>query len=119
MVSLLFMARIVCVINGQLSPLSEKSNMTNNTKQIILAVAAFTFSLGILGWIAAKIGLLDLILSMAVNFAVIFPIMFVTFGLMNPETFNAWAGEITELKNLVVDRVKNRKNPVEDDVTKC
>lgn len=86
--------------------------MTNQTKQFILTVCAFTFSLGFLGYLMVKIGILDIVITLLVNFAFIFPIMMVTFGLLNPDTYDMMADEVNSFVDHVMNKMHRGEEPV-------
>jgi TM2 domain-containing membrane protein YozV len=80
-----------------------ENNMDRNKQQISLGIVGLVVSMGFLGYMAWKLGVMDFILQLCIQFATMFMIMFVIVGVMDPLTYNMYVdgfnGAIDALKN--------------------
>jgi hypothetical protein len=75
--------------------------MTRSTQQTLIALTVSVFSLGVIGWIIWKVGILDFMLTMVINLAVLFPVMGICFLSLNPDTYNQMMDTLNDTKDAI------------------
>lgn len=68
----------------------------HSTIRFVLAISTLAASLGIVGYIALKVGLIDIVVTVVVQTALMFIMMFVILGILNESTYNLLVDEVSD-----------------------
>ena len=72
--------------------------MTRTTQHTLVFVAMSVFSAGMVGYLMWKLGALDIVLYLAIQLALLFPLMLLIMGALSPEVYN---GMVDKMNNTV------------------
>ena len=81
--------------------------VNHRMSHLIIVISTTVLSLGVIGWLMYKLGVLEVLLTIVINFALLFPLMLVMIGFVDAANYNALVAEVElvwEKVNKAIDK---------------